>query len=353
MDTGGTTLPAVADGAVARRASPCEHPAHALLAQELDDARASLREAEHRFEALAGAAPVGIFASEAGLRLGYANDRFADLLTLTPGAAPDPAGLLGTGWLDAVHPDDLPRLQDLLVAVLGGTGGECAVRVAGPTSGEGRRWIHLRVAPTTTPSRAAGFIGTAEDVTERRAWEERITYQAHHDVLTGLINRRRLLEVLQEWLTSRRGRDREFAVLFLDLDGFKEVNDGFGHDAGDRVLVEVARRLQRTAREDDILARVAGDEFVVLLRSVTAPEEAEAAARRHLRTLSEPFPLGRMGVPLSASIGVALPASYDTPESLLRAADRVMYDAKAAGRGTYRLAAVGPGAPASPDGEQP
>jgi diguanylate cyclase (GGDEF)-like protein len=327
-----------------------------------DELQAALRQAEHRFSALAGPAPVGIFVSEVGLRLGYANQCFGQLLGMGPHR------ILGTGWLDAVHPDDLGGFRSTLEAVLGGAAAEISLRVALPassrlpgsgrpddplpavddTSGHAWRWLHLRLAPTTTPSRAAGFIGTAEDVTERRAWEERITYQAHHDALTGLVNRRRLVEVLQHLLESRRVRDREFAVLFLDLDRFKQVNDTFGHDAGDRVLIEVARRLQRTAREFDLLARVAGDEFVVVLRSVSQMAEAEAAARRHLAALAEPFVLGRQDVPLSASVGVALPASYDTPESLLRAADRVMYDAKASGAGGYRLAAVGPPAGGEP-----
>ena len=139
-----------------------------------------------------------------------------------------------------------------------------------------------------------------------------------------------------------RGHDRDFAVLFLDLDGFKSVNDTFGHDVGDRALIEVARRMQRVARETDLLARVAGDEFVVVLRNIYTETEAEAAARRHLEALRAPLRLGRNEVTLSASIGVALPSGFDTPEALLTAADRVMYEAKSAGHGEYRLARVAP-----------
>jgi diguanylate cyclase (GGDEF)-like protein/PAS domain S-box-containing protein len=293
-----------------------------------------LGQAEHRFAALAGCAPVGIFASEAGLRLGYVNDRFVGLTGL------DAHALLGTGWLEAVHRDDLAAIYSAVQTVLAATPVELAVRLAG--SGDVQRWMQLRLAPTTTPTQAAGFIGTAEDVTERRTWEEHITYQAQHDPLTGLVNRRRLLEVLHELLSGRRGRDRDFAVLFLDLDGFKSVNDTLGHDAGDRALIEVARRMQRVARETDVLARVAGDEFVVVLRHIFTDAEAEAAARRHLEALRAPFRLGRNEVGLSASIGVALPAGFDTPEALLRAADKVMYEAKSAGHGEYRLAKVAP-----------
>jgi diguanylate cyclase (GGDEF)-like protein len=202
------------------------------------------------------------------------------------------------------------------------------------------------LSPITTPARAAGFIGTAEDVTERRAWEERITYQAQHDPLTGLLNRRRLIEVLQDLLTSKTPSARCFAVIFMDLDGFKSVNDTYGHEAGDQVLIEVARRMQRTSRGADILARVAGDEFVIILNNIITVADAEAAARRHLLSLAEPYQIARHQVTISASIGLALPAIFDTPETILRAADQVMYDAKAAGRGDYRLAPSA-GSPAS------
>jgi diguanylate cyclase (GGDEF)-like protein/PAS domain S-box-containing protein len=328
------TVPGV--GAVEPQPSPEEPESWLVLVDPVGDREAEAEQAtaiaEHRFAALAGAAPVGIFASEAGLRLGYVNDHF---LALT---GRDPHALLGTGWLDAVHPDDLAGVYAAVQTVLAGTAVDLAVRLAGLDGPQ--RWLQLRLAPTTTPSRAAGFLGIAEDVTQRRSWEEHLTYQARHDPLTGLVNRRRLVEVLTELLVGRRAADRDFAVLFLDLDGFKEVNDTHGHDAGDRALVEVARRLQRTARDSDLLARVAGDEFVLVLRRISGPAEAEAAAGRHLAALAAPIRIGRHEVRLTASVGVALPTGFDTLESLLRAADRVMYQAKAAGPGLYRLAAT-------------
>jgi len=240
--------------------------------------------------------------------------------------------------------------------VLAGNPREVSVRIIG--DGDMPRWVYLRLAPTTTPARAAGFIGTAEDVTQRRAWEEKITYQAQHDPLTGLVNRRRLVELLHELLGSRRVVDRNFAVLFIDLDGFKGINDTYGHEAGDRVLVEVARRMRRVAREYDVVSRVSGDEFVLILRNIMTPEDAEAAACRQLEGLSTPVRIGRHEEVLSASIGVAMPASFDTPDTLLKAADLVMYDAKAAGGAGYRMAAMTPAdedvdAPADEQGSTP
>ncbi|MDQ1287555.1 MAG: sensor diguanylate cyclase [Actinomycetota bacterium] len=299
----------------------------------LADVEMALAVAENRFSALAGCAPVGIFASDAGMRLGYVNDRFVQL-TGTPASA-----LLGNAWLDLVHTEDRSSVYTAVQAVLEGTAVELTVRLAVERGVPG--WLHLRLAPTTTPGRAAGFIGTAEDVTDRRLWEEHLTYQAQHDPLTGLVNRRRLIEVLSDLLSDHRGTDRRFAVLFLDLDGFKEINDTLGHEAGDRALVEVARRLQRVSRETDVLARIAGDEFVVVLHHIQSEIEAEAAARRHLAVLDTAIRLGLDEVVLTASVGVAMPTADDTPESLLREADRVMYEAKAAGHGLYRLAASG------------
>ncbi|MBI4940285.1 MAG: sensor domain-containing diguanylate cyclase [Actinobacteria bacterium] len=336
------------------------------LTAHVDDAKAArtaAAEADHRFRALAEHAPVGIFLSEAGLRLGYVNGPFAELLGTDPGA------LTGTAWVDAIHPDDRTELLEAVHAVLAGQERDLRVRLAAPVTSRvpqpddgpddaapgtaparsSQRWLHLRLAPTTTPSRAAGFVGTAEDVTVRRAWEEQMSYQAHHDPLTGLVNRRRLVAVLTELLSSRRGHDRAFAVLFFDLDGFKEVNDTYGHEAGDRVLIEVARRMQRTARDQDVIARIAGDEFVVVLRHVGSPEEAEATGRRHLAALAGPLKVSGREVLLSASLGIAMPSPADTPETLLRAADRVMYDAKAAGSGGYRMARATTGRPDAAD----
>jgi len=300
------------------------------VVEGMRDLQAALAVAEHRFTALAGCAPVGIFASDAGLRLGYVNGLFVALTGL-------PAhDLLGTGWLDVIHRDDLASVYEAVQTVLGGSTVALTVRLA-RADHDPPCWLLLRLAPTTTPTRAVGFIGTAEDVTERRSWEQHLTYQARHDPLTGLVNRRRLIEVLTDLLSGRRARDHEFALLFLDLDGFKEINDRFGHEAGDRALVEVADRLQAVARDTDLVARVAGDEFVIVLRGVTTSVDAAAAARRHLAALAAPVRLGVADFPLTASVGAALPAPGDAPDTLLRTADQAMYEAKSAGPGQYRV----------------
>ena len=294
-------------------------------------ALSAAREAEQRFRALAEHAPVGILASEIGIRLGYVNTRFAELLDAAVGE------LVGTRWLDRIDRPDRAGLSETLQDVLTGAAAERSVRVVAQDGK--RRWVHLRLAPTTTTGRAAGFIGTAEDVTDRRAREEQMSYQAGHDPLTGLVNRRLLVARLQELLVGGRGTDRAFALLLLDLDGFKAINDEHGHEAGDRVLVEVAARMRQVARGGDVVARLAGDEFVIVASRVTDAAGAVTVGRRHLERLTAPSLLAgaRDGVP--ASIGAALPAPEDTPESLLRAADRALFAAKAAGRAEVHVAA--------------
>ncbi|NLT55156.1 MAG: diguanylate cyclase [Actinomycetales bacterium] len=307
------------------------------VADEVLTARAEASQAEQRFAALASNSPVGILMSDVGLRLGYVNECFAQLAGL------DTSRLLGTGWLDIVHRQDLPELYDALQLVLGGTARDLTVRLQ-PVAGT-QRWVRLRLTPMTTAKRAAGFLGVAEDITARRAWEEQLAYQANHDALTGLVNRRKLTETISALLDSRRARDHQFAVVFCDLDGFKQVNDTYGHDLGDRVLVEVGRRLTRTAREHDVVGRMAGDEFIVVLRDIVTPDQAETAGRRQLAALSKPVFVGETDITVSASLGIAFPEPEDTAENLLRQADRLMYLAKTGGPGQYLLGANGGGAP--------
>jgi diguanylate cyclase (GGDEF)-like protein/PAS domain S-box-containing protein len=308
-----------------------EHPTWWLVeiepvADSVAEAEAARSAAEHRFAALAGCAPVGIFASDAGLRLGYVNDHLV-ALTGTPAHA-----LLGNGWLDVIHSEDLPAVYTAVQTVLGGSPVALAVRMAGNASRQ--RWLQLRLSPTTTPARAAGFIGTAEDVTERRTREEHLTYQAQHDPLTGLANRRRLIEVLTDLLSGRRGRDREFAVLFLDLDGFKEVNDRLGHERGDAVLVEAADRIATSLGRRGTVGRLGGDEFLVVLPPL-AEDELVGIADRILEHLNEPWPEGGA---ITASIGIATSVPYESADRLLDRADTAMYDAKSCGRARWRTA---------------
>ena len=181
-----------------------------------------------------------------------------------------------------------------------------------------------------------------EDITERRAAEARIVHMAHHDALTGLANRVLLREYLQEGLARvQQQRGHKIAVVCLDLDDFKRVNDTFGHPFGDELLLAVAQRLRNCVREGDTVARLGGDEFAIVQAMSVLDEPAvavSALASRILTAMAEPFELHRQNVVIETSIGVAVaPGDGSTSDQLLKNADIALYRAKADGRGLCRF----------------
>ncbi len=182
----------------------------------------------------------------------------------------------------------------------------------------------------------ASSVALHEDVTQARQAEEQITLLARHDQLAGLPNRRALAEGFGKML-ARNARGDEFAVLCLDLDRFKAVNDTFGHAIGDVLLGQVAQRLRACVRDTEFVARLGGDEFAVLQCGAPQPVGSTALARRIIAVLSEPFDLGGRSAQIGASIGVAIaPFDGDNPDALLKSADLAMYRAKSDGRGILR-----------------
>jgi len=177
-----------------------------------------------------------------------------------------------------------------------------------------------------------GRIVCVRDITERKQLERLLERASLHDPLTDLPNRRLLADRLEQALVRASRTATSVAVLFLDLDGFKNVNDAHGHAVGDELLVQVADRLRPCLRATDTLARLGGDEFVVLLEQVTDSAETTVSAERLKQALTPPFALGKVRVRISASIGVAV-STTGAARSLLHAADSAMYRAKSAGRG--------------------
>ena len=185
------------------------------------------------------------------------------------------------------------------------------------------------------PTTDGGWVTTHEDVTELRRAEERISYAAHHDALTDLANRTRFREKLDQAL-KRVGRGEHFAVLYLDLDNFKIINDTLGHLGGDELLKEVAGRLQSCVRNLDTLARLGGDEFGIIQATVKRPPDVANLAMRIQEALKEPYDIGGHRFIVGTSIGVAMsPDNGVEAEQLLKNADLAMYQAKANGRGTF------------------
>jgi diguanylate cyclase (GGDEF)-like protein len=182
------------------------------------------------------------------------------------------------------------------------------------------------------------MVGTIHDITERKALQEQLEYQALHDALTGLPNRALFMDRLQHALVRTRRRKGEIAVLFMDLDNFKVINDSLGHEAGDKLLVAVAERLRARLRPEDTAARLGGDEFVILLEDLTDVGEATRVAERIAEALRTAFVLNRREVFVTASIGIALSDdARKEPADLLRNADLAMYRAKHAGRAHYEV----------------
>lgn len=187
-------------------------------------------------------------------------------------------------------------------------------------------------------ARLAGLVGIlATDVAKRRALEAQLSYQAFHDPLTGLANRRRFVEQAQDALASR-ARHGSMAALFLDLDDFKTVNDSLGHAAGDELLIAVAARIRNGVRDSDLAARLGGDEFGILLLDIPDMAYAEAVSKRLLEAIQAPMMVAETTIDVGASIGIALDTStMRQVDDLLGDADVAMYQAKALGKGRYHI----------------
>jgi diguanylate cyclase (GGDEF)-like protein len=198
---------------------------------------------------------------------------------------------------------------------------------------EGRRWFNVRVTRFGAAD-AVRVVVAHEDITPRKAAEEQILHEASHDALTGLPNRALLADRLGRAVDrAKRSDPSAFAVLFLDLDGFKVVNDSLGHMAGDELLVGIGRRLAGCVRGGDTVARLGGDEFAILVTDVHDPADVLRLADRVQQALSLPFALGGHEVFTSASVGIAFSdPRYDRPVEVLRDADTAMYRAKALGK---------------------
>jgi len=292
-----------------------------------------LRGSEERFRTLADSAPLGVFRIRADGSFDYLNRSALDILEIPPewllGLGRD--GILAGDWAPEA-PQVRDRLIELYGSILDGVERISDVRYQ-PVSG-GERWLDFRMRPLTgSEGTSDGVIGTIEDVTEARMASARLVYQATHDPLTGLPNRRLLLETLGTAMDRADEEARLLAVLFCDLDLFKVVNDSLGHDVGDQLLPAVAGRFSAMLSDHQTLARFGGDEFVVICDGLTTADDAELLAHRLVEALREPIAVGEHRIKVATSIGVALRRlDHDRPDALIRDADLAMYRAKETGR---------------------
>ncbi len=285
----------------------------------------ALRMSEERYRLIVELGREGICMVDENENTTFANHALADLLDTTV------SELLGSSLLDFIDVDDRA---------------EARIRIAGPNDDarteqdlrivtrQGRLvWARIRASAIRHHDGTyRGAIVFVTDVTERRALEQRLAEEARRDPLTGVANRKELFEVLSPILQN----GSLTAALYVDLDGFKEVNDRFGHTLGDELLCTVAGRLRGAIRVIDTLARVGGDEFVVICRDLESTDEAVAIGERIREVLANPFGLAVGPVSVDASIGIAFGRGSDADDLLARA-DQALYRAKRKGRGRIEI----------------
>jgi diguanylate cyclase (GGDEF)-like protein/PAS domain S-box-containing protein len=237
----------------------------------------------------------------------------------------------GTRLVHLLHPDDAPLMDESLrrIRAAGETKPiECRWRHADGTV----RWLETVFKNLLEDPKVNGIVLNSRDITERQRLSEGLRKRAFHDPLTGLANRARFEEHL-----AHASRDGEQAVLFIDLDNFKTVNDSLGHAAGDQFLGEVARRLSSCVRVGDMVARMGGDEFAVLVSGSDAKMRAPRIAERILREMAAPIEVARRAITPSASIGIACGGDVQNAQEILRDADLALYEAKRSGKGRAQL----------------
>ncbi|HSU78759.1 MAG TPA: EAL domain-containing protein, partial [Burkholderiales bacterium] len=203
----------------------------------------------------------------------------------------------------------------------------------------GQVWISISGEPVLdADGKFRGYRGVGKDITARKLDEERIQYLANHDALTALPNRAMFGELLTLAIHNARRYGRNFAVLFVDLDRFKVINDTLGHEAGDKLLQEVGERLKRAVRASDVVGRLGGDEFVVLVQEVSEAPQVEVVARKLLSALIKPVYIQGQEYRITASIGICMyPADAQDEQAMMKNADIAMYRAKEEGKNTYKF----------------
>jgi diguanylate cyclase (GGDEF)-like protein/PAS domain S-box-containing protein len=246
-----------------------------------------------------------------------------------------PEDVAGKNLLDLWAGDDGERLKAFLAEVAATSGGAVGPVELRIERGPARYVLEIVGSNLTDDPAVQGLALNFRDISERKALEEQLRQLAFHDPLTLLANRSLFRDRVQHALTlAQRGR-HQAAVMFLDLDNFKNINDSLGHDAGDRLLQAVAQRLVKATRFSDTVARLGGDEFAILLEGITTIAEVESLAASLIEGLGQPFTLSATEVRVSASIGVAFSAFEADAEALLSKADIAMYHAKAAGKNRF------------------
>jgi diguanylate cyclase (GGDEF)-like protein/PAS domain S-box-containing protein len=303
------------------------------LFRHLEESREELRCSEERFRSLVQNASDLVTVVEGDTRISYQSPSVKRLLGF------EPDDVVGMRLSDLLHPGDVPQAHAVLNGAMSRPDGHAVVEARMHHTDGSWRDVELIGSNQFQNPAIRGFVLNIRDVTDRKILEEQLRHQALHDPLTKLANRTRFADRLEHALVRHAESGNSLAVLFMDLDNFKAVNDSLGHAAGDVLLTQVAERVHACLRRGDTVARLGGDEFAILLEEVRSADETEAMCRRILASLNRPFDIEGKELIMGASIGVALstPDATTDADTLLRNADVAMYAAKSQGKGCFRM----------------
>ena len=294
-----------------------------------------LRESEERYALAAQGSNDGLWDWNLKTNKVYYSTRWKQMI----GYDDDEIGEDPNDWFALVHPDDVENLKHIITAHIKEPGVHIEAEYRIKHKDGTDLWMLCRgLAVQDQDGKPIRMAGSQTDITARKQMEEQLIYDAFHDGLTGLANRALFMDRLKiSFARKKRRENYHLAVLFLDLDRFKNINDSFGHLFGNQLLAEVARRLNTNLRMGDTFARFGGDEFAILLDDIENPGFAKLVADRIHKELSAAFRINNQDVYITASIGISICEGYNRPEDMVRDADIAMYKAKFSGRACYML----------------
>jgi len=304
----------------------------AVRTAELTTTMNELSESKKHFEVLVSTTPVGVFETDDTGACVYVNDRWLEISGISRGEA------LGSGWVKALRPDFRERVfAEWMEAVQKARPVQLELCLRRPDGKD--TWVLAQASPVHGErGKLTGYIGSMTDISEMKTAESRIAFLAHHDALTELPNRVLSRDRVEVAMAFAERSGQKVALLFLDLDHFKTVNDSLGHTTGDALLRSVSARLRGCVRDTDTISRQGGDEFLVVLAEISDTDAVAATAAKILGSMSDPFAIEGHELGVSASAGIAVYPDDGTDfDTLLKKADTAMYNAKEAGRNTYRF----------------
>ena len=301
-----------------------------LVETQHERSEEEIRAHGRRFKALIEHGSDGITVTDADGTIRYESPSITRMLGFCPNER------LGRSSLDFVHPDDIPLVVNTFER-LAEPGGNATTEIRIVRKDGDWRWAEIHLSNLLDQPDVAGIVANFRDVTERKALEGRLAHQAFHDDLTGLANRALFQDRVEHALAARGRTGALQALIFIDLDDFKTINDAHGHATGDEVLVEVARRIEAAVRTGDTCARFGGDEFAILLEDLPQPGLAYEVGARILESLRDELHTTNGIVELNASLGIVFSTDASEASELIRNADLAMYEAKGQGKGRFEI----------------